>query len=1045
MDINDRNNKEPLESIEISKDMNLIDFYKFETDFEAQYDRGNTESCKKEFLSVLGKLATKQLFIALSFEKEARDNALKQFRNHINKSDKLEIKHKNTLCLKGFFSFFKGDLRQANEYFENAKDMDNSYLPYLIGKGLLEYRQNRYSTALGFFKKIFSLYRHLVKRAAYLMGLCYFQLETLDLAEKCFNYCINKELGFDTECYVGIAQIRMKQDNYDDYFMYIKKAFQVKEQDSKRVNLLLNLSKYYFLKKDYVRAVKLADLCLKELQGSVSFLTNQSKYIRSDLDNVKSKLYYIKAFVNHSKNTQESLNEAYKNYQMAIRYNSLNLPAQFGCTKILYKKKNLADANKCIQIIISKQSENLYKQCYLIMPHIYMRLEKRKEAIDAFKKAMKYFPDNIRLLIDYAFYLETMNPKKAFAVYLDLYERLERLEKGSQGIPVEVLNNMLVSFINNGEYREAGNVLDHLNKELDSMKTEETNKQALVLTVKFNSAALLFNQSLIDQAIAVYQELINENPMFYDCYVELAKIYLLRNEKEKFDEVINKSLFFSYKQSKMEYPLYLQIQGLIKQKRFQDAINIVDKIKNSDNQIKLLRARIFYDLIAYNRTKIDEVKENIKKASILAFEVLNQPEESKNLYAANICACLLAEKGRIKDSLLIFRSFQDITENSSPLLYNLALAEFLDRNYEKALIILESPKSGSENRKSDLYAFLNILLNKYDKAEKVFKYKYMQNPSLSSYYNYVSFLLKKIKMKCADKKEQINDIEFFRNQLVFCQQAFKKIDSLIDPQMLSSLGGIVSEDEIKRKECIQLKRLCNKNYQFIEDNKGSYEKIFSERLSEINQIKKSKFNRKNMIAEKKRLENLKRLEEERIKALKIQELEEKAKKSRELANNITNDINQKMVEEQMRKERRKVKPKVPKEKKQKKIKKPKKPTKKQRKKQETEKSDELDEDSFVKDDISEEELQNFNIYGDIDHKDDEPLYNPFLAQKNNEQEIQKEAKPRLRRLQRKNSQNKVKIDDEEEDELLRPETAVLPVKTRKKKLIMEDDDDDSSD
>ena len=259
------------------------------------------------------------------------------------------------------------------------------------------------------------------------------------------------------------------------------------------------------------------------------------------------------------------------------------------------------------------------------------------------------------------------------------------------------------------------------------------------------------------------------------------------------------------------------------------------------------------------------------------------------------------------------------------------------------------------------------------------------------------------------------------------------------------LGCIVSEDEIKRKECIQLKRLCNKNYQFIEDNKGSYEKIFSERLSEINQIKKSKFNRKNMIAEKKRLENLKRLEEERIKALKIQELEEKAKKSRELANNITNDINQKMVEEQMRKERRKVKPKVPKEKKQKKIKKPKKPTKKQRKKQETEKSDELDEDSFVKDDISEEELQNFNIYGDIDHKDDEPLYNPFLAQKNNEQEIQKEAKPRLRRLQRKNSQNKVKIDDEEEDELLRPETAVLPVKTRKKKLIMEDDDDDSSD
>ena len=1046
--------------LSITKDMNLVDFYKFETGFDQDYDLLRQTLREEDLRNIIGKMATKQLFIALKFKNEARENALKQFRNHINKSDKIDIKQKRTLSLKGFFSYFKGDVKQAHEYFENAKNMDGDYLPYLIGKGLIEYNRKNYRQALLFFKRIFKFYRHVVKKAAYIMGLCYFHLRNYSQAERCFNYSI-KHNGLIQSGQMGLALVKFKQNDIEGYFDNLKLAFLNRNSNEKNINMYLALSEFYFYKKDYKRAIKIAEKSLEELDETPNFFSNNSSSLNSDYDEVRSRLLYIKAFIAHAENSPESLPEAYKYYKQAIDFNPLNLSAQFGFSKILYKQKNYVEADKCIQAIISKQSEHFYKECYFLMPHIYMRLDKNKEAIEAFEKALKYFSSDLRLLIDYAFYLEINNSKKAFHIYKKIYNKLDQLEKDCPDVSAEVLNNMAVSFIKNQENTIAEKIISFIDKRL--VKEEnETKRQAISLVIKYNTAAIYIKNNFIEKAMTVYNDLLKENPLFYDCYMQLAKLNLFQDNVKGFDEFINKAIFIAYRNhkiEKVEYPVYLQVQGLIAKHRYQEAFNICEKLKGMNNHIKLLKARINYSLVAHNRTKIDEVKDNIKKASLITYEVLKQPTERGNIYAANLCACLLAERGRVKDSLTIFRSFIDVLEGDSPLLYNLALAEFLDKNYEKAITILESPRSGRENRKSELYAFLNMLLGNFEVAEKVFKYRYMREPNLFSYYNYISFLLKKIKNLCFNNKDQIRNVDSVRNELEFSKQALKKIETLISPKMVSLLGGLLNFEEIKRMKYLNLKKLCSKNYLFIEHNQQNYENVFNERLSQMDKLKNFKSVRMGLIERRKQKLTIRKKENEKQKNLRQLELEEKARKANQMAQNIINDINQIKEEEQKKKERPKKKPK---EKTKKKISKKKKKPKK--KKEEIIKED-SDDDNFIQADISdEEEIKDFNIYGDVDNNEDEIIYNP--SQVNKIEESPRKTR-RTNKLSKISNQGYKEIEQEEpiddntykqepvDDNLYKPEIKkkkeekvvsnvnedIYVNKNRKNKLLLDDDDD----
>ena len=108
-------------------------------------------------------------------------------------------------------------------------------------------------------------------------------------------------------------------------------------------------------------------------------------------------------------------------------------------------------------------------------------------------------------------------------------------------------------------------------------------------------------------------------------------------------------------------------------------------------------------------------------------------------------ACLLVERGRPSEGQYIFNELQDVLPKGHSIIYNNALCEYLAKNYEKSLIILESPKSNITIKNSSLYALILTILQEFEKAELRWKFKYMRNPSLKTIYELASFFHEKAK------------------------------------------------------------------------------------------------------------------------------------------------------------------------------------------------------------------------------------------------------------------------------------------------------------
>lgn len=986
-------------------------FKDLEEKFESNYDKLSSSISKSVLLDSIGTLATLKLFQGLKVKDEEKVTALKEFRNYLNKSDKLEINQKRSFALKGFYYFFQGDFKQSVKYFDNARDIDPYYLPHMLGRGLVEYQRKDYKLALGYFKQVFQLYRHIMPKAAYIMGLCYLSLSKLELADKCFNYMNKYNLGNQTENHIAIAIVRHRSNDADGYYYHLIEAFK-NSPGINDINTCLNLAEHYFFKKDFDKATKLTKLGIRQADNLMGEYKGFEKSGRNDYYELRSRLSYMLGFIEHSTKSPEGLTEAYKHYKSALQSNPFNYSAQFGLAQILYYQRNYAEANECLETILNKLPEHLCRDCYTVIPHVYMRLNKEQKAYEAFDKVMKYFPNNTNVLVDYVSYLEVSDPKKS----LDIYEKiLECADKDR--IEPEILNNMAVAFIQNKNFAKALSILERAKVDLESQNNDPNKIKALGIIVDYNRARIFQKQDLLFQAAKIYQTIVAQNPLFYECYLHLAKIYALQGDNIAFAETINTAMYICYKTlsaSKIEFPFYLQIAQLIKLQSFNEALDYMSKIKRQDTFLLLYRASILYNFVVYNRSNINEAKKYIKHAAEICSMILRNKEETNNIYAANIVACLLAERGRVNDSLTIFRSFQDILDNNSPLLYNLAVAEYIAGNAEKAVIILESPKLYYKLRYNSLYALLNVLLEKYTQAEKVLKYRYIREPSLAGLYNYVACLHKRVKDLFTKKEARINDVELLNDSLKYCERVFDFINNSISPKVATALNGAIDKAEIERRSFYDLKRYCEKQLFYLQQNQDNYHKMMDKELEKRKQMKMSLEQRKQqMEIEKNKV--IQKVEEKQKEELSKEELMElRAKEAMEMAKSLMADIKVQQAEIRQpvkRTKKEKVKSDSDGEDKElmkeNKIPKIGKKIKKDKAKLKHERSnrDESDVDSFIAGDITDsDEVDDEKPYEEGDFSDESAnnaIYDPLHNYKNDTTKTKALAEAEPKRLTRK--------------------------------------------
>lgn len=995
-------------------------FKVLEEKFENDYEKLVENLPKKTLIESIGVLATIKLFQSVKEKNEQKTLALKEFRNYLNKSDKLEINQKRSFALKGFYYFYQGDFRQSIKYFDNAKDIDNYYLPQILGRGLVEYNRKDYKAALNNFKQVFQYYRHIVPQAAYIIGLCYFNLNRFELAEKCFLYMIKYNLGCFCANHVALALVKYKFNDTDGYFQHLVKAFE-NNTNVNELNVCLNLSEHYFFKRDFDKVIKLAKRGLKETEALLGDYKNFDRSGRNDYHELKSRFSYILGFIEHSYKTNEGIAEAYKYYQAALQSNPFNYAAQFGLAQIYYSQRNYVNANECLETIISKLPEHLCKDCYILIPHVYIRLNKEQKAYEAFEKVMKYFPNDLGVLIDYVSYLELSHTKTALEIYEKILKCCDK-----EKVQPEILNNMAVNFMQNEQFDKALSIFDKAKTEIMDYDTDQSKSRALKLLIDYNTARLFQKQNFNTKALNLYKDIIDRNPLFYECYLHLAKIYLTKDDIASFNENLNTAMYICYKTlsvSRIEFPFYIQVANMIKSQKYEEALEYISKIKRQDTFLLLYRASVFYNLVVYNRSNITEAKRYIKHSAELCSLILRNKEETNNIYAANMVASLLSERGRTNDSLAIFRSFQDIIETNSPLLYNMAIAEYLAGNFEKAMIILESPKSHYKLKYDILYGILNILLEKYGQAEKTLKYRYIRNPGLMNLYNYVACLHKRVKDLFVKKEVRIDDVELLKASLKYCENVFSFIDNAISHKVANILDSTIDKAEIERRKLFDIKKNCEKQLFYLRQNKESYQKMIDRELEKRKQVKISQEQRKKLMEMEKSKLNQKEEETKKAELSKEELMELKAKEAMKMAESLLNDL--KVQKNEVKQPSKKTK----KEKiinedeneempiaKEKKIKKT---SKKESKKGQKAKDKESDMDSFIDANIDESEKsvkeKEYKKYNFSEESENEAIYDP-LQNYNDEENINLETQKEPRKLRRKtqpiakkdNNENNVK-------------------------------------
>lgn len=114
------------------RDNEKLEFVARELNCEPFSSMDAEKSTKIKILTTLS-----SIYLAKAFsetDEKLRDELFREVRTYFNKSDKIEINEKSTFLLKGFYYFFQNEIKQSTDYFDNAKETDNSFVPCIIGR-----------------------------------------------------------------------------------------------------------------------------------------------------------------------------------------------------------------------------------------------------------------------------------------------------------------------------------------------------------------------------------------------------------------------------------------------------------------------------------------------------------------------------------------------------------------------------------------------------------------------------------------------------------------------------------------------------------------------------------------------------------------------------------------------------------------------------------------------------------------------------------------------------------------------------------------------
>lgn len=801
------------------------------------------------------------------------------------------------------------------------KNPKNCYA--LIGKGKLFFYRQNYLSALIVFQKVLQLNPLLRPDPRIGIGLCYWFLDRKDLANQAWQNSIqvNPTKNLEAKILISIAKFdecfstsKSDEEFKEKYIEAMSFATASYNEDSSNQVIQIILASYFFSKGEIETVRKICDKILND--------KNTTDFIKSET------LFWLA----RCKLLSNDVLQAQKMFSEAIKLNENNTLARVGVAQCLVIREEFNDAIRTLEKV-QEANSNILEVIYAL-GMLYSKIVKFKsKAISYLEKYVKISDDqnepiSVSALIALSKLYEETDISKSLHYLLQAKDEQISAGKTDEEISGILFNNIGVFSLLENQAEESEK---YFNKAYDNIKKQyiddPVTKDALEVSLKYNiarSEEVSGKPEKIKDAMKLYNEIIEKCPHYTSAKIRWLTIACLSQDMNVRDEV---QKFLEEESDDLEvrsfYGWYLKNfgskQGIPKDKaRDMESLHHRETLTRytSHDCYAIISMANIYCVLAR------EVKEQVKKdqyylrAGQLYQKALNL--DSKNAYAAQGIAIILAERKQTGFALEIFRKIRD-SLNDITVYLNMGHCLLGVKQFAKAIesyqLALTRFTDGKDARLLNYFARAWLLrgmseknLECYRTAFKYVNQSYEINPIPAYKFNitYIEYQFADFIRKLPPTKRTMEDLE---KSIKGLENSIIVLNSMADDNTIHP--PYPAED--LRLRAKMGSTLLKKLEKAVEDQK-EYEEGFENKLKEAKKVKeeenkikleteiKEEEERKKiedkLIAERKELEqqqqewNLLRIEEEKDNQDVLEpnpEGKEKKKRGRKKANKENDD------------------------------------------------------------------------------------------------------------------------------------------------------------
>ncbi|TPX31427.1 hypothetical protein SmJEL517_g05256 [Synchytrium microbalum] len=462
----------------------------------------------------------------------------------INEADAIDARDALTRVSKAMLYYVKGEFEPAYTLLTGFSDVND--LPFNITMGAVAMKLKKWKEACKCYQRILMVAPDLKPDPRIPIGVCFYRTGHLELARKSFERALELNPS-DVTAILSLAAMDWKEaknaNRTLDDRTEMKKAGKKRIETAARVDAQHPLVQIFLSLREMEKPVEVQNVA-KWIGWADKVLENtQSSSLRSDA-------YFLKARALHC---QEQYSQAFESYKAALESNPDSVPILRGLGEMYIW---LGDETRAIETFekVLEKSPNATAVLYALgslyaKRHEEKAKQKVTELFTTLAKAItgpngEELVRNPMLCVEMAWVKEGTDGSnkeceewytKAVNIMTD-----EHME-----VPIEVANNLAVKMHLNGKQEDLKHMFEIALEKCRAMDDSTDDKiVAYEITIRYNLARHLEQISDIEQAVALYEEILQSDPEYHDARLRLGAIAESQEQYEKAREHFNKVLAF---------------------------------------------------------------------------------------------------------------------------------------------------------------------------------------------------------------------------------------------------------------------------------------------------------------------------------------------------------------------------------------------------------------------------------------------------------------------------------------------------------------------